>query len=88
MDIIYNKFSGKKKKPGEKNFMSLEEFLFFCKSANIYSENFVERDVQLAFNMSMMTSIDEIESEKIYKMIFVEFLEAVARFLFFFIFLL
>jgi len=84
LDIIYNKFSGKKKKPGEKNFMCLEEFLYFCKTANIYSENFVERDVQLAFNMSMMTSIDEIDSEKIYKMLFVEFLEAIARLYYFF----
>lgn len=65
--------------PGEKNFMCLEEFMDLCKNAKVYSENFVERDVQLAFNMSMMTQYDEIFSERIFKMLFVEFLEAIAR---------
>lgn len=48
--------------------MCLEEFTALCKAANLYSENFVERDIQLAFNMGMMTQYDEIDSERIFKM--------------------
>jgi len=35
--------------------MCLEEINDICKNANLYNENFVERDAYLAFNLSMMT---------------------------------
>ena len=35
--------------------MCLEELMDICKNCNLYDENFVERDVSLAFNLSMMT---------------------------------
>ena len=33
----------------------------------------------MAFNLSMMTHVDELESDSIFQMTFVEFLEALAR---------
>lgn len=59
--------------------MCLEELIDMCKHAELFDENFVERDVNLAFNMSMMTQIDEITKENLFRMTFVEFLEALAR---------
>lgn len=47
--------------------------------ANLLDENFAERDIQLAFNLSMMTQVDELNQDRIFQMSFVEFLEAVAR---------
>lgn len=35
--------------------MCLEEIYDICKTANLYDENFVERDANIAFNLSMMT---------------------------------
>ena len=79
LETVYNKYSEKKVKPGEKKFMCLEELIDMCKHANIFDENCVERDVVIAFNMAMMTQIDELNSEKIFRMTFVEFLEALGR---------
>ena len=35
--------------------MSLDELNDICISVYLYDENFVERDMNLAFNLSMMT---------------------------------
>lgn len=59
--------------------MCLEELGEICKMANLLDENFAERDIQLAFNLSMMTQVDELNQDRIFQMSFVEFLEAVAR---------
>lgn len=79
LEQVYAKYSNKKVRPGEKKFMCLEELIDLCKYANLYDENFVERDACLAFNWAMMTQMDEINSERIFKMSFVEFLEAIGR---------
>ena len=55
MDNIYKLYSFKKLKPGQKNFMSLEELNEICEKCNIYDENFITRDMQWSFNLSMMT---------------------------------
>lgn len=59
--------------------MCLEEINDICKIANLYNENFVERDAYLAFNLSMMTQIDELNNDRAFQMQFIEFLECVAR---------
>lgn len=38
-----------------------------------------ERDIFIAFNNSMMTQIDELESEKFMRMTEIEFIEGLAR---------
>jgi hypothetical protein len=35
--------------------MCLDELKDVCNRANLYDENFVDRDVNLAFNLSMLT---------------------------------
>ena len=59
--------------------MCLEEGTDICKMANIYDETFVERDLFLAFNLSMMTQLDELNQDRIFQMSFIEFLEMCAR---------
>ncbi len=59
--------------------MCLDELSDICKHANLYDENFVERDMMYAFNIGMMTQIDELSSDRTFKMSFVEFLEAFSR---------
>lgn len=79
LENIYSRYSVRKVKPGHKKFMCVEEFHDLFKHANLYDENFVERDVLLAFNYAMMTQIDEISNDRIFQMTFVEFLEALSR---------
>ena len=59
--------------------MCLDELNDICKIINLYEENFVERDAFIAYNLSMMTQVDEINSNRTFEMSFVEFLEALAR---------
>ena len=66
-------------RPGQKPFMSLEEFQKLCADANLISENFAARDCDLFFNLSMMTQIDELTKDRHFQMQFVEFMEAIAR---------
>jgi len=49
-------------KPGQKPFMCLDELNDICKMLNLYNEEFVERDMNFAFNLSMMTRIAEKRS--------------------------
>ncbi|CAD8171615.1 unnamed protein product [Paramecium pentaurelia] len=79
LNHLYNKYSVKKVKPGQKKFMCLDEIHEICSQANLYDERFVERDADNAFNLSMMLQVDELESDRIFQMTFIEFLEAVAR---------
>lgn len=46
--------------------MCLDELKDICGRANIYDENFVDRDVNLAFNLSMMTYVDELEKDSLF----------------------
>jgi hypothetical protein len=40
--------------------MSLDELNDICKLCNLYDEYFVERDVNIAYNLSLMTYVDEL----------------------------
>jgi hypothetical protein len=55
VDYLFSKYSLKKVKPGQKRFMSLDELHTICDKAGLIDENFVERDINLAYNLSMMT---------------------------------
>ena len=76
---LYSKYSGAKSKPGMKKFVSLEELQRLATEAAILDDNLVERDIVVAYNLSMMTQLDELNSDRIFQMSFVEFLEALAR---------
>jgi len=42
--------------------MCLDELKDICNKANLYDENFVDRDVNMAFGLSMMVLVDELET--------------------------
>jgi hypothetical protein len=72
-------YSKRNVKPGQKPFMCLDELSEICRLLNIYEWDFAEKDMQLAFNLSMMTQVDEISQNRTFEMAFIEFLEACAR---------
>lgn len=57
-----------KVKPGNKPFMCLAEFKSIIERIGIAGSLILERDMFVAFNCSMMTQIDEIESERFMRM--------------------
>jgi len=76
---VYRKYHGQKTLPGQKKFMCLEEFHRLVADANMNNDNCGERDATLGFSLAMMTQVDELNSDRIYQMQFVEFLEALSR---------
>ena len=76
---IYKKYSGLKTLPGQRKFMSLEEFIRLMNEIKVFNDNCGERDAVLSYNLAMMTQVDELESDRIYQMQFIEFLEAFTR---------
>ncbi|CAD8053199.1 unnamed protein product [Paramecium primaurelia] len=80
LDSIYIRYSVKKVKPGQKPFMSLQELQEMCAHIGLNQiETFGPNIPLFAFNKAMMTQIDELNSDRIFQMSFVEFLEAFAR---------
>ena len=65
--------------PGEDYFMSLNEFNEFVARSGVVDETFSTRDIGTIFNLSMMTQVDEIHSERHLQMQFLEFVEAICR---------
>lgn len=69
-----------KVRPGDKPFMCLDEFKDICQRAGLFLPGCaVERDCMVNFNASMITQVDELTSERIYRMTEIEFIEALAR---------
>jgi len=75
----YKKNIGLRTLPGQRKFMCLEEFHRLMGDCGIFNDNLTDRDATLAFSLSMMTQTDELQSDRIYQMQFIEFLEAFAR---------
>lgn len=59
--------------------MSSEEFTDLCMWAEIVNDNFTVRDIDVSYNLAMMTRVDEVNKDQHLQMQFVEFLEAIAR---------
>ena len=79
LDFIFKRYSGRKALPGQKPFMSLEEFRELCKDAKFENEKCGLRDIDLSFALAMMVQVDEVYKKRHIEMSFVEFLEALAR---------
>jgi NLR family CARD domain-containing protein 3 len=89
LEEVYHTKSGKHKKPGEKryikndftfiSYMAHDEFLNLMVEADLMTESFPDREITIAYNLSMITQVDEIFSDRHMKMEFIEFLEAIAR---------
>jgi hypothetical protein len=76
---LFKKYSGRKCLPGQKGFMSLEEFRMVCWEGGIVDCRSTERDVDSCFYLAMMTQEDELFQKKHVEMRFCEFLEAFTR---------
>ncbi|CAD8201706.1 unnamed protein product [Paramecium pentaurelia] len=74
---IYNKYSIKITKLGQKKFMSLDKFQQICCKAGLLKDE--QKEQNLAFNQSIMTYVNELESDKFFSLNFLEFMEAIAR---------
>ena len=59
--------------------MTHDEFMKMCVDAGFINEQFTERDATIAFALSMMTQIDELDNDKHMRMNLLEFMEALAR---------
>jgi hypothetical protein len=79
LENVFKRFSGKKSLPGQKPFMSVEEFKELCIKAGLLTTPNPERDLEVCFGAAMMVQVDEIYAKKHVEMNFVEFLEALAR---------
>jgi len=50
-----------------------------CQDLELIDENFVEREVNIRFNLSMQTTVDELKFDRQYEMGLIEFYECIAR---------
>lgn len=59
--------------------MCLQEFIDLVTSTQVIDDNFGVREINTIFRVSISTQVDEIRSERHTRMMFLEFVEAVAR---------
>ncbi len=59
--------------------MTIDEWRKLMLDSKLYNEQFNDRDGVLAFNYSMQTQVDEINSDKNLQMHYIEFIEALSR---------
>ena len=87
-ESLYQSRSGSHRMPGEKkydrgdnknSFMAFDEYVSIFSDSGLINDIFTERDTILSFAQSMMTQVDELESDRHMKMQMLEFLEALAR---------
>ena len=81
LEWMFTKYSGMKTLPGKKKFMCLDEFKNLCSDGEIFAGEsmLAEREIPIAFAISMMTQVDELNQSKVFEMGFLEFLEAFSR---------
>ena len=76
---VYKKFTGKFGLPGAPKYMSVVEFEDMIVECNCLNERFGSKQLAAQYNLSMMTQVEEIDSERHLNMVFIEFLEAIVR---------
>lgn len=79
LEALFKRFSGRKTLPGQKLFMSLEEFRDLCKETHLETEQCSQKEIDLSYIISISIQIDEVFKKRHLEMNFVEFLEALAR---------
>jgi hypothetical protein len=79
LDHLFKSFGGKNKKPGERQYIMADEFDQMWQYSGLVSDDFGPRDAYINFNASMMSQIDELESDRHVKASFVEFIEMFSR---------
>lgn len=78
LDNIWTKYSGLKTLPGNKKFMSLEEYRNLIIDCGC-NKMLKERDINLCYVLSFETQVNELTTTRIFEMSYIEFLEGVAR---------
>ncbi len=76
---IYEKFSGKYASPGAAHYMSMIEFQELFQDSGVFNESFGSKMLPLQFTLSMMTQVDELDSDRHMNMSFCEFMEGLVR---------
>ena len=76
---VYSKFSGKHTKPGEKPGMEQDEFIEFCEISEFNNDLYTTREVSVAFNLSMLTQVYELEKMRHLSATPLEFMEMICR---------
>ena len=79
MSELHAKYKGMKTVPGKKKFACLEEFKNLCNDVGLFHDRFLEKDAVYCYYMSLITTPDEINADKMYEMYYEEFLEGIAR---------
>ena len=76
---IYKQNSGRYALPGATRYMSLDEFFDLITGWGVVNDSFGQREIGTLFNLSMMTQKNELDNDKHFNMILVEFIEATGR---------
>lgn len=79
LENLYTLYSGRNTAPGQKPFMSLEEFRQICNEGGLVSDSFAAREIDFCFYVSISTQTDELTKKRHTEMNFTEFLEAITR---------
>lgn len=79
LDNIFKKYSGRKTLPGQRPFVSLEEFRDLCQNAGLVNDSFSTREIDWCYFQAMMTQVDELYKKRHMEMNYTEFLEALCR---------
>lgn len=79
LQTVFDIYSGKKAKPGEKKYMLVDDFIGLCHNHGFISDTFNLRHATLCFHMALMTHVDEINSILHTEATRLEFTEALAR---------
>ena len=77
LQAIYKQYSVSP--PGKTRYLGVDEFTKIVTDAGVVDDSFGAREISPLFNLSMMTQVDELSSEKFSQMIMVEFIEAISR---------
>lgn len=76
---FYRTHSGKHKKPGQKNYMMVDEFDYFVTCSGMINSELAARDIPLIFNLSMHIRVDELNESRHLEATIVEFMEMICR---------
>ncbi|OMJ87125.1 hypothetical protein SteCoe_11198 [Stentor coeruleus] len=77
LEPVFIKYAASGKGPLDK--INLHEFRMFCNDAGLNSDTFAMREIDMCFRQAMMTEIDEILDGDHLEMVYVEFVEGLAR---------
>jgi hypothetical protein len=76
---IYKKASCVDMVPDEDSVMSMMEFVDLILSTGVVDKGFGARDIGTLYNLSIITQVDEVHSDRHLQMYFIEFIEAICR---------